>query len=275
MKLVILTAIGCYLGLVALVYVFQRDLMYVPERKMPTPQVAGVAEMTAYLLSTSDGLDLTSWYAPPRTHGMPVIVLYHGNAGTLAGRAFKARIFLDAGYGVMLVGYRGYGNNPGSPNENGLYIDSRAALEFLSQQGIARDRLILYGESLGCAVAIQTALEIQRDAEATQSPVIRGLVLEAPFTSMGDAAAVHYPWLPARLLVKDDFKSIEKIARLTMPLFVVHGGRDLTVPQSHGRALFDLANEPKQALWIDDAGHNDLYDEGLTPVLLEWMAARG
>ncbi len=275
MKLVLLTAIGCYLGLVGLVYIFQRDMMYIPDRGMPTPQASGVDDMSAFKILTSDGLEITSWYAPPRNDQMPIIVLFHGNAGSLAGRAFKARIFLDAGYGVMLVGYRGYGNNPGSPHEDGLYMDGRAALDFLTQQGIGADRWMLYGESLGCAVAIQMALEYQGQADTTQSsPGVMGLVLESPFTSMGDAAAVHYPWLPARWLVKDGYKSFEKIGRLTTPLFVVHGGQDRTVPQSHGRTLFDLANEPKQALWIDAASHNDLYDHGLTPVLLEWMASR-
>jgi len=97
------------------------------------------------------------------------------------------------------------------------------------------------------------------------------LLLEAPFTSMGEVAAYHYPWLPARLLVRDHYNSFEKIPSLSIPLLIVHGEDDPTIPQSQGKALFNLASEPKDACWIDGAGHNNLFDYGAGPAMVEWL----
>ena len=270
MKTVLISLIGSYLGVVALVYVFQRNLMYAPGHDVVSPQAAGVPEMSVHKLSVADGLEITSWYAPPKSDNKSVVVLFQGNAGTISSRAFKARYFLDAGLGVMLVGYRGYSDNPGTPNEKGLYMDARAALMFLTEQGVSSDQWVLYGESLGCAIAVQMAFDIQHDKITGQNSP-SALILEAPFTSMGDVAAHHYPWLPARLLVRDHYDSFEKIPSLNVALLVVHGEGDSTIPQSQGKALFNLASEPKDALWIEGAGHNNLFDYGVGPAMVEWV----
>jgi uncharacterized protein len=271
----LIIAVACgYAAITVLVYSFQRSLMYVPSRDvLPSPEAAGVAEMSAVSLRTSDGLVLTSWYVPPPAGGQ-IIVLFHGNAGTLAGRAFKARHFLDEGYGVMLVGYRGFAENPGKPTEQGLYIDARTALHHVLSDGTAPKDIILYGESLGSGIATQMAWEQARDPAKIQNGQggpFAAVVLEAPFTSMGDAAAQHYPWLPARYLVRDKYDTASKITQIATPLFIIHGELDRTVPQTHGRILFDMAQEPKNALWIPNARHADVYDFGAGEACVKWL----
>lgn len=271
-----LTVIGVacgYVALTALVYTFQRSLMYFPSRgPLPSPEESGVADMSPVTLRTSDGLSITSWFSVPSGPEGKTVVLFHGNAGTLADRADKARHFLDAGHGVMLVGYRGFSGNPGKPTEPGLYRDARTALQFVKDQGVASRDTVLYGESLGSGIAVQVAYEqaeIVRHDDGVQP--YAGIVLEAPFTSMAEAAAVHYPWLPARYLVRDKYASIHKIDLISAPLYVMHGGRDRTVPQGHGKRLYDHAKEPKQAHWMPEAGHVDLYDHGAAGPLVKWL----
>ncbi len=272
MKSIIITIFGSYLCIIVLVYIFQRNLMYSPGQEVLTPQDTDVPEMSVINLTTQDGLAINSWYAPPQTDQKPVVLIYHGNAGTIAGRDFKARYFLDAGYGVLLVGYRGYANNPGSPSETGLYDDARTAFKHLINQDFAPERIVLYGESLGCAIAIQMAYEVHQGLMTGTPDQVAGIILEAPFTTMGDTAASHYPWLPANLLVKDKFNSIDKIPSLKSPLMIVHGSKDRTIAQSHGKLLFDKASSQKEALWPDQAGHNDLFDFGIGPKIINWMA---
>lgn len=257
---------AAYLVVVGALYVFQRHIMYYPMGEMPQPASAGVGEMEAVRARTADGLELTGWLAEPADADRPVVVLFHGNAGHIGDRAFKARPFLDAGYGVYLVEYRGYGGNPGSPSEEGLYADGRAAFEVLRGRGLPPARWVLYGESLGSGVAVHLAGELARAGEP-----VAAVVLEAPFTSMGEAAATHYPWVPARTLVRDRYDSLGKIDAIGARLLVVHGTADEVVPVEQGRRLYAAAAEPKQARWIDGAGHNDLFSHDAVRIILEFL----
>lgn len=250
-----------YVGIAVVLVLAQRALMYHPASMNDAPAAMGVAEMTVVRLVTADGLDLASWYAPPQP-GAPVVVYYHGNAGNIAMRAFKARRFLDAGFGMLLVGYRGFGGNPGRPSEHGLYADGRAALDWLAGQGIDGGRVVIYGESLGTGVAVQMAVERPPAA----------LVLEAPFTSATDVAAAIYPFLPVRLLMRDRFDNLAKIQALAAPLLVVHGEADRIVPFRFGKRLFEAAPQPKQAVFLPQANHNDLYDWGAGDAIVEFLA---
>lgn len=256
MTSIILTIVIIYLGVLVLMYVAQRSLMYQPGKALPPPSQTQIPNADPQTLTTPDGLDLVSWYLPP-SNDMPVVVYFQGNAATIADRDFKIAPWQREGYGAWLVGYRGFGGNPGSPTEDGLYTDARTALAALSDRGIGPGQIILYGESLGSGVATHMAKEM-----ADQGTPVRGLVLEAPFTSMGDAAQDHYPFLPARWLVKDAYDSLTKISGIKTPLLIVHGDRDRVVRQQHGRKLFASAKRPKTALWIKGAAHNDLYDFG-------------
>ncbi len=250
--------------LVGGMYLFQRSLLYHPGGPSGSPADAGVPEMTPVDLGTADGLTLTSWFraADP---GRPTIVFFQGNAGHIGNRGFKARGFLDAGYGLLLTGYRGYGGNPGSPTEEGLYADGRAALAFLADRGVAPGELILYGESLGTGIAVHLAAEMAADEPAG------GLVLETPFSSIADVAASNYPFIPARWLVKDRFDSAAKIARVDAPVFIFHSRDDRVIPVRFGERLFEAAVEPKSSLWTDGGGHNALYEIGAGKAVLAFL----
>lgn len=266
---VILAALGAYALIVLSLFVFQRNLMYHTDSPQVPVAQSQVPEAEERFVDTAPGIRVRSWYLPP-DGDKPVIVFYHGNAGTIADRDFKARLWRDMGYGVWLAGYRGFGGNPGLPTEQGLYDDARAVIRALEAHGIAPARMVIYGESLGSGVATQMAHEL-----AQSGTPVRALVLEAPFTSMGDAAQARYPFVPARWLVKDRYRSIDKIASIDAPLFIVHGDRDRVIGQSHGRALFSTAQEPKKALWVDGGGHTDLFDFGVGQAVADFIAELG
>lgn len=241
---------GLYGLMVGGLYLMQRQLMYFPDDERPAPADWGVPEMEPVTLTTGDGLELLAWYHPAPSADRPVVAYFHGNGGHIGLRGSKVRPFLDAGYGVLLLTYRGYSGNPGRPSEAGLYADGRAALAFLRRRGVAAERMVLYGESLGSGVAVQLATETR----------VAALVLEAPFSSAGDVAAHAFPFLPARQLVRDRFDSAAKIASVRAPVLVIHGERDRVVPPRFGRKLFEAANEPKESRFIAGAGHNDLHE---------------
>ncbi len=246
-----------YLVLVAAAYLWQRKLTYYPDPTLTAPGAAGVPEMEVVSLTTNDGLELQAWYAPP-SPGRPVVLYVHGNAGNIAGRGHKVRPYLDAGYGVLLVEYRGYGGNPGSPSEAGLYSDARAGFAFLAKAGIAPEEVVLYGESLGAAVAVEVAL----------GQSLKALVLEAPFTSLADIGALAYPYLPVRLLAREGYRSAAKIGRVRALVVIVHGEADRTVPVAMGRAMLKAAPEPKFGLFLPGLGHNNLGDSSAPAQIL-------
>ncbi|NQV82314.1 MAG: alpha/beta hydrolase [Rhodospirillales bacterium] len=263
----IAVALGIYAALVGGLYLMQRQLLYHPSQILPSPAQAGVAEMQTLRVTTVDGLTLAFWYRPAQP-GQPTVVYFHGNGGNLAGRASKVRPYLDAGFGVVLAAYRGYGGNPGKPSESGLYADARAQLEFLSRQGVAAAQWVLYGESLGSGVAVQMAYEqALKDAPEPVGVV----VLEAPFFSLSDTAQSHYPFVPARLLLRDRFDSGAKIKHVMAPVMIVHGSQDGVISQDQGKRLFQAALEPKQAHWIPGAGHINLYEYGVAAMVVDFV----
>ena len=267
-KGVLLTAVLGYTTVVLLLHVFQRNLMYAPGGAPGTPADAGVPEMTTLTARAKDGIETVSWIAPSAGQA-ETVVLFHGNAGNIADRAFKARCFLDVGFGVVLAGYRGFGGNPGSPTEAGLFSDAMALVEALGAHEMAPGQLILYGESMGSGVAVHMAQTL-----ADAGTPVAGVILEAPFTSMADAAAYHYRWLPARLLVHDRYDSLSKIGGIRTRLLLIHGDRDRTVPQALGKKLFSRAVEPKSAIWLEGAGHVNVFDFGVAAPVIEWLKKR-
>jgi fermentation-respiration switch protein FrsA (DUF1100 family) len=245
-------------------YLIQRRLMYFPspDPDVREPAAYGVPEMKVVWLSTADGLRLLAWYRPPPGAQAPVLVYFHGNAGHIGYRAPKVRPYLDAGYGVLLLSYRGYSGNPGWPSEEGLYADGRAALGFLSDEGVAPGRLVLYGESLGAGVAVELA-------RRTPVPAV---VLEAPFSSVADVAAYHFPFIPVRPLVRDRFENAAKIASTGAAILVLHGEQDRVVPIRSAQKLLAVAREPKEARFFSEAGHDDLYDFGAAEAVTDFVA---
>jgi fermentation-respiration switch protein FrsA (DUF1100 family) len=170
----------------------------------------------------------------------------------MSARHWRIRRGQKMGYGVLLVEYRGYGGNAGSPSEEGLYTDGRAALDWLSSRGVLSTSAILYGESLGSGIAVKLATERK----------VAGVILEAPFTSTTDVAASIYWMFPVRWLIWDRYDSLSRIKEINAPLLVMHGGADEVVPQAHGRALLDAALEPKLGYFPPEANHQDLVLHG-------------
>ncbi|BEL05473.1 alpha/beta hydrolase [Actinoplanes sichuanensis] len=240
---------GALAVLLVLVLIFlsvwagQRKLIYFPDRAAP-PAPASGREIT---LRTADGLRLVAWLLPPRS-GTPdkrlSVLVLHGNAGSRAGRESLAAALTAQGLTVLLLDYRGYGGNPGSPSEAGLAQDADAAHAYLAGLG---QPILYFGESLGAAVA--TAL-------ATRHPPA-ALLLRSPFTDLPAAAAAHYPFLPVGLLLRDRYPVQSLISRVTVPTAVVYGTADQVVPAEQSRAVADAAADLVRLEVVDGADHND------------------
>lgn len=253
----------CFYGsLVAFLYLMQRHILYCPNTHRPVPASSGMTDMKVITVSTADGLKLAGWYTSPASEGKPVVVIFHGNGGNIGALHIKARPMINKGYGVLLAEYRGYGGNPGSPSEQGLYADARAYLSWLKAQGMSPARIVLYGESLGTGVASRMAAE---------TPGYAAVVLETPYSSMVDLAQRKYFYVPVRLLLKDRYDNIANIKRVNIPVLVIYGDRDNIIPNSEEHAVFDNANEPKSLVVIPGGHHQDLYARGAADKVLSFL----
>lgn len=246
---------------VAVLFVMQRSILFVPDVTRPDPADGRASMMTRVHAETADGLRLEGWWHPP-ADGRPVVLYCHGNGGNIGGRDEKARRLIERGYGVLLAGYRGYGGNPGSPSEDGLIADGRAWLGWLESRQFPAGSTLLYGESLGSGVV--TALALERPVAA--------LVLEAPYTSIVDIAASRYWFVPVRHLLLDQFDTIGRLPGVTAPLLIVHGVGDQVIPIAHGDRLFAVATEPKRLVRLEGGGHSDLFDHGGLEALDRFVA---
>jgi hypothetical protein len=249
-KSLIILAILAYAGVLALMYVFQRSLMYFPDPARTSPAVAGLPQVEEVILKSSDGESLIAWYVPPQGD-WPLVIYFHGNGGALNLRAGRFSWLTADGVGLLGLSYRGYGGSSGKPTESGLLLDAMAAYDFAAARYPA-GHIVLWGESLGTGVAVALAAERQ----------IGGLILDAPFTSAADIGAAAFPFVPVRWFIKDAFRSDQRIARVKVPLLVLHGERDQVVPIKYGKGLFELANEPKRMVRFPLGGHVDLDDHG-------------
>ncbi len=176
----------------------------------------------------------------------------------------KMAVFMDKGYGVMMPEYRGYSQQPGEITEQGLYLDATAAVDWLLEQGGHQiGNVVIYGESLGSGVAVETA---------KRYPEAGALILEAGFSSMVDVAKAHYPWLPVGLLLKDRYENIKKIPALDMPIYLIHGKKDNVVPYHLGAKLYHAAKPAQRYIvFIKEAGHNNLYEHDAGADILSFL----
>lgn len=235
-----------YIAALACLFIFQRSLLYLPDRSPPDIATAGASALLApAAIDTTDGLRLLAWYRPPPVPEAPVLLHFHGNAGNIGDRVSRIGPYVAAGMGILLVEYRGFGGNGGEPSEAGLYADARAAVDFLERQGIVASRMAFYGESLGSGVAVQMATE--RPCAA--------LLLEAPYSSVPEVAQHRYWMFPVRALVKDRFDSAAKVGAVRCPVLVLHGSEDRVVPLQFGQRLFAAAREPKTMKIYPGLGH--------------------
>ncbi len=254
-NIVILT----YILFVAVLFVAQRSLIYHPDTSRPAP-IAGVEIVK---VTASDDQKLEAWYFPPKSADKKVIVFFHGNSGHYGHRLYKVQNYMNAGYGVLLAGYRGYGGNLGKINEQGFYNDGRAYIDWLlSFKSVASRRIVLYGESIGSGTAVKMASEYN----------IGGLILEVPFASLLEVASQKYSIVPVKYLLKDKFMNIDMIADVNVPLLILHGDMDRVIPISSAKKLFDAAMQPKEFVSFPQGKHNNLYDFGASSYVLDFLA---
>jgi uncharacterized protein len=237
------------LGVLLLIWLGQRTLIYFPDRHVPAPAVTGLSDVEAVQIPAADGVTLQGWFLPSRAQpSSPTVIVFNGNAGNRAYRSPLAAALRRQGLSVLLFDYRGFGDSGGSPTERGLYDDARAVRSYLAGRSDVRaDRLVYFGESLGTAVAVRLAVEHPPAA----------LILRSPFTSMVDVGRLHYPILPVRWLLRDRFSSIDAIERVRSPVLIVAGDRDRIVPLDQSRRLFERTPEPRELVVVRGADHND------------------
>ncbi len=241
----------------------QRMLVYHPDPTRVSPADAGLKAVREVVLATADDVKLVSWYGAARA-GQPTLLYFHGNASNLAGRAGRVGEYLAKGRGMMMLSYRGYSGSEGQPTEANNFDDARLAYDWLREQGVAADDILLYGESLGSGVAVKLAGEVQ----------VGGIILDAPYTSIADVGKRLYPYLPVRTFLLDRYDSISRIGEIDAPLLIVHGAKDELIPIEMGRNLFWAAPEPKTFEPIAEGGHADHYLYGSYDVIHAWIDAR-
>ena len=248
--LVVLASVGYLGGLVVLFFVQRAFIFPIPQTVRTTPQAAGFPEAEEQLLTTADGERVIVWHVPAKP-GRAVVIYFAGNGDFLAGLAGRFRAITSDGTGLVALSYRGYAGSSGRPSEQGLLQDAAAAYAFTSAR-YGADRIVAWGFSLGSGVAV---------ALAAEQPVGK-LILEAPYTSIVDIAGPLLRIAPVRWLIRDQFRSDQRIGRVSAPLLIMHGARDATIPISFGERLFALAHEPKQFVRFPDGDHNNLDDYG-------------
>jgi len=239
---------AAYGGLALGLFIIQSHLVFYPETEREvaaTPALAGLQYEDIHL-KTVDGIGLHGWYIPAAQPRGTVLFL-HGNAGNISHRLDSIEMFHRLGYSTLIFDYRGYGNSGGKPTEQGTYRDAEAAWRYLTEQRhIPSCRIVLFGESLGGAVAAWLA--------AREKPA--ALVIASGFTSVPDLGQQLYPYLPVRWLARIRYDTREYLRAVTAPVLIAHSPEDDIIPFEHGRALSAAANPPKQFLELA-GGHND------------------
>ncbi|MFW5969366.1 MAG: alpha/beta hydrolase [Halofilum sp. (in: g-proteobacteria)] len=261
----VLGAAVLYALVCLLLFIFQQRLVFFPTRGdyQATPEFIDLP-WRAVSLSADDGTRIAGWFVEGPDEDAPVVLFFHGNAGDMSHRLGTLSALHDLGAATLMIDYRGYGRSGGSPDEEGLYRDARAAWQWLTgETGYPPDRIVLFGRSLGGPVAAWLA--------ARHEPA--GLVLESAFTSMPDLAAHHYPWLPARWLTRYDFDTEAAIARADSPLLIAHSPDDEIVPFHHADTLAAVRPEATRRVRLSGS-HNDPsleIDDGWRSALGEFL----
>jgi hypothetical protein len=241
---ILLTAVVLYVGICAFMYVFQERFVYHPSKRTEnTPANLGKA-YDRVPLTTEDGLVINAWFVPADTPRCTVL-FFHGNAGSLSDRLETVAIINELDCDLFIIDYRGFGASQGRPSEEGTAKDARAAWKWLVQEkGVPADEIVIWGRSLGGAVAAQLAYEVGKETPPA------GLILESTFTSIPDMGVEVYPLLPVRLLTRVQYKSLSLMPDIACPVLVIHSKEDELVPYEMGVALYERAKEPKRFLDI-------------------------
>jgi alpha-beta hydrolase superfamily lysophospholipase len=254
------TALGLYGALVGAIYAFQQNLLYRPSLMRETPGSVGLEGFRVEQLATRDGLSLPVWRhdgAPDK----PVVLVFHGNAAALGALASRLSRLVREGFSVRAMEYRGYAGAPGTPTQPALTADAIDLIRSVKADGIPAERIFVYGWSLGSAVALHALVE---------EPVGR-IALEAPPASIVDVAQMRFPFVPARLLMRDQWRSIELTDRIAAPVLIVHGTDDWTVPISEGRRLAAAFGSRARFVAIEGGAHADLDRLGGLDAIVDFL----
>jgi len=236
-----------------------KSFIFFPDRHITTTPADVNLPYEDITLTTKDKIRINAWYVP-YLNAKWTLLWFHGNGGNLSDRVRQIQRFHDQlQINILMVDYREYGKSEGEVSEEGTYLDAEAAFDYLISFP-NHGKVFVYGQSLGCAVA--TELTLRRHVD--------GLILEAPFLSVREMAKVHYGWLPVGALITTQYDNASKIGKVAVPLLILHGDHDETVPYTHGQRLFALANPKKQFYTIKNAGHNDIDLTGGAPYFKVW-----
>lgn len=246
LRILLWIALG-YVLFVGLLWAMQGQMLYQPGvggGVGGTPEDIGL-EYEPVTLTTDDGLALDAWWVPSDASD-GVLLFFHGNAGNISHRLHSLEHFHRLGLSVLIIDYRGYGNSEGSPSEEGTALDARAAWNWLVEdKTIAPDDIVVFGRSLGSAVAAELAREVSPGA----------IILESSFRSVPDMAQRLYPFLPARWLARFNYATEDYVRDIRAPVLVIHSREDEIIPFEEGQAVYAAANDPKKMLEIG-GGHN-------------------
>ena len=256
--LFLLAATG-YGAVALLVTALQRRLIYMPDQRRATPADFALKGVEVVSINAPDGAMLVAWYNPAPTGGQ-TLLYFHGNRGYVHLRAERMADLQRRGFGVLMLSYRGFGGSTGAPSEVANVADGRLAYDWLRQRGVASGDIVVFGESLGTAVATQVA----------GAKVSAGLVLDSPYTSMTDIAQQRYPWLPVRYLLWDRYETIRHIKRVTVPVLIIHGETDDLVPCDMGRAVHRAVLSHSQLHVFQGAGHLEHCLQGSLDIVERW-----
>ena len=240
-----------FLGL--LLFIFQRKILFNKSNKPKSPKYYNLHNVNEISIKTIDNVSLLAWFHQGQKN-KPIIIYFHGNSFDIGERAYRIKRYNDAGFSTLLLAWRGYSGNKGTPSESNFYLDGDSSIQWiLNNTKFKVEDIINYGESLGTGVAVE--LNSKYNFLCT--------VLEAPFTSIPDLAFSRYKIYPTQILVKDKFDNLSKINRIKSPLLLISGKKDEIVPHSHSILLFEKAKMLKKAVFIDEAMHNNLYEFGI------------
>ena len=259
----ILALVCFYVLLVVVVFFFQGKLLYHPSvnNYIKDKESTEPSEIEKVKITTRDKIDLIGWFYNKNIENSKTILFFHGNAGSLENRTYKLNHFKDLNVNFLIIAWRGFSGNKGKPSELGLYKDANSAVKWLNTKGIGDKNIILYGESLGTAVAVEIA----------QNKKYAGVILESPFTSMVSMGKKYYPFFPVSFLLKDRYESYKKINNIFVPVLIMHGKVDKIVPYDMGQKMYALANEPKFFYSQEYGDHMIEYDEKLLSALKKFI----